>query len=68
MIISEFLVPYHLVFCHKKQENLCVFVSLCEAIWVAGIARVRIKGNSRLWIKKVDRCYRLDVNTILKAS
>ena len=39
----EVLVPYHLVFCHKKQENLCVFVSLCEAIWVAGIARVSCK-------------------------
>jgi hypothetical protein len=36
------LVPYHLVFCQKKQENLCVFAPLREAIWVAGIARVSV--------------------------
>jgi hypothetical protein len=41
-IFSELtLVSYHLVFCQKKQENLCVFAPLREAIWVAGIARVR---------------------------
>jgi len=39
VIIS--LVPYYQVFCHKKQENLCVFAPLRETIWIAGIARFR---------------------------
>ena len=41
VFFDNLLVPYYLVFCHKKQENLCVFAPLREAIWVAGIARVR---------------------------
>ena len=51
-ILRGILVPYHLVFCHKKQENLCVFVFLCEAIWVAGIARV---SNVREMLDYLDR-------------
>ena len=53
------LVPYHLVFCHKKQENLCVFASLCEAFWLrlcrfSQVSHLFNKGkgfdNQRLWV------------------